>query len=161
MRRAENTGAIGKTRPRLIIDTNLLLLAIVGTVNRSLIGTFDRTRKYGVADYDAVISEMPRYSKLAITPGIAVETSNWIGYLKGLDYEVAWNHFCNLVKGALEVPVASSMACDHADSLSLRITDCSILIAAEKDTVVLTDDHPLYTALLDNGIKVLHLKQLL
>lgn len=161
MRQTRATDAIGRSQPRLMIDTNLLLLAVVGTVDPSLIGRFERTRKYTVKHYDAVISEMPKYAKLLITPGVAVEASNWIGYLKGLAYEAVWNQFCELISDASEIPVASVEACAHPDSLRLRITDCSILIAAGKDHVVLTDDGPLHEALLAHEIKALHIEQLL
>jgi rRNA-processing protein FCF1 len=160
MKRAGKAGAVLKSRPRLIIDTNLLLLTVVGTVDPALIGKFDRTKKYTVGDYDAVVSEMPRYSKLVITPGIAVETGNWIGYLKGIDYEAVWNRFCTLVGSACEIPVPSLTSCGHVDALRLGITDCSILIAAANDIVVLTDDRPLHKALCDHRIKALHLEQL-
>lgn len=160
MNRAKRTAGFPKSQPRLIIDTNLLLLTVIGSVDPSLIGKFERTRKYSIDDFDAIASEMPRYSKLVITPGIAVETSNWIGYLKGLDYEAVWSRFCSLISRSIEVAVPSLAACKHSDSPRLRITDCSILIAATKDIVVLTDDGSLHAALCNHGIKALHLEAL-
>jgi len=44
----------------LLIDTNLLVLFIVGTVNRNRIGNFKRTSKYSKDDYDLLVRVLER-----------------------------------------------------------------------------------------------------
>jgi hypothetical protein len=39
----------------LLIDTNLLVLFALGTVNRKRIETFKRTRQYAEADFDLLL----------------------------------------------------------------------------------------------------------
>jgi hypothetical protein len=51
--------------PGLLIDTNLLVLFIVGNVNRNRIETFKRTSKYNKEGFDllfGVISRLPSRS---------------------------------------------------------------------------------------------------
>jgi hypothetical protein len=40
---------------RLLVDTNLLVLFAVGSVNRNRIETFKRTRQYANSDYDLLV----------------------------------------------------------------------------------------------------------
>jgi len=40
----------------LLVDTNLLVLFTVGSVNRNRIETFKRTRQYSKGDYDLLVS---------------------------------------------------------------------------------------------------------
>jgi hypothetical protein len=61
---------------RLLIDTNLLVLLAVGTVNRDRIETFKRTRQYTTADYDLLVRVLERFDKLYTVAHVLAEVSN-------------------------------------------------------------------------------------
>jgi hypothetical protein len=48
----------------LLVDTNLLVLLTVGTVNRNRIDTFKRTRQYSQADYDLLLKFVAQFNPL-------------------------------------------------------------------------------------------------
>jgi hypothetical protein len=48
----------------LLIDTNLLVLFVVGSVNANRIGNFKRTRKYGSSDYRLLLRVIDKFKPL-------------------------------------------------------------------------------------------------
>ena len=81
----------------LIIDTNLLLLLVIGAVEEGRhIRNSKRLNAFNISDYDNVVKIMSSYDQVFITPYIATEVSNLIdlnGRAKLLVYEVARNLF--------------------------------------------------------------------
>ena len=65
------------SRKGLLIDTNLLILLIIGSLDRNLISTNARTRAYCPADYELLCAFI-QLSKgpILTTPNILTETSN-------------------------------------------------------------------------------------
>src|SRR5262245_26716632 len=60
----------------LLVDTNLLLLLVVGILDTSRIGTFKRTRTFTSADFDLLAGIVSRFSLIVTTPNILTEMSN-------------------------------------------------------------------------------------
>ena len=54
----------------ILIDTNILLLWFVGTVNRSRISQFNRTEKFLPEDYDLLVRILSYFSKIVTTPNV-------------------------------------------------------------------------------------------
>jgi hypothetical protein len=52
------------SRRGLLIDTNLLVLFVVGSVNRSRIEGFKRTSKYSEHNYELLLRVVERFSRL-------------------------------------------------------------------------------------------------
>ena len=65
-----------KVNKPLILDTNLLILVLVGLFDINSIGTFKRTNKYSERDYNNLIDIVKQFPKLVITPHIFAEISN-------------------------------------------------------------------------------------
>ena len=63
-------------RGGLLIDTNLVVLFAVGTVNRKRIEAFKRTRQYTEADFDLLLRLLDRPGPVYTTPHILAEVSN-------------------------------------------------------------------------------------
>lgn len=64
------------TRAGLLIDTNLLVLFAVGSVNRWRIETFKRTREYTKADFDLLLRALENQQPLYTTAHVLAEVSN-------------------------------------------------------------------------------------
>ena len=63
-------------RAGLLVDTNLLVLYVVGTVNRNRIETFKRTRQYTRADYDLLVRVLTNFEPLYTVAHVLAEVSN-------------------------------------------------------------------------------------
>src|ERR1039458_1874586 len=60
----------------LLVDTNLLVLYAVGTVNRNRIETFKRTRQYTMDDYDLLVRMLGNFEHLYTVAHVLAEVSN-------------------------------------------------------------------------------------
>ena len=67
----------------VLLDTNILLLYFVGSVDPKMIATFKRTQNKGFteADYYTLIGLLKQFRKAITTPNILTEVSNFLGQL--------------------------------------------------------------------------------
>src|ERR1035438_86249 len=65
-----------ENRAGLLVDTNLLVLFAVGTVNRNVIETFKRTCQYTKADYDLLVRVLGNFERLYTVAHVLAEVSN-------------------------------------------------------------------------------------
>jgi hypothetical protein len=141
----------------LIIDTNILVLLIVGTLERDLIRTHRRTRSFAPQDYDLLQLTMGRYGRLLTTHGVLTEASNLMG-----------NDFHQEIAGTLIAVCSPLVEVIHPKETvfaqegfaRLGFADSSILGALDEDTVVLTDDVDLYTQVMYLGWEALNFNHL-
>ena len=59
----------------ILVDTNLLLLLLIGKINKTLIGG-KRTEKYSQDHYDILVDFIKDFKRLITTPHILTEVSN-------------------------------------------------------------------------------------
>ena len=55
---------------KIIIDTNLLVLLVVGITERSLIQKHKRTRNFEVEDFDLLTGVLSNFDEIIVTPHI-------------------------------------------------------------------------------------------
>src|ERR1035437_9668843 len=60
----------------ILVDTNLLVLFVVGRVNRNRIETFKRTRQYTMDDYDLLVQVLGNFERLYTVAHVLAEMSN-------------------------------------------------------------------------------------
>ncbi len=139
----------------LIIDTNLLLLLVIGAVEEGRhIANSKRLKAFSEQDYHEVLQIMARFDNVFITPYIATEVSNLIdlkGYAKERAYVVARGLFAQFKK--IEVDIDKD--CQSELFLRFGLTDNSMIQLAS-DFSILTNDHrmlePLFAQNADNII---------
>ena len=61
---------------QIVVDTNLLLLLVIGITDRSLIAKHKRTRSFEAEDFDLLVSVLAGYDQVVVTPHIMTEVSN-------------------------------------------------------------------------------------
>ncbi|MCD4484901.1 hypothetical protein LQR31_10490 [Chromobacterium vaccinii] len=126
------------TRP-LIIDTNLLLLLIIGAVeDRRHIKNSRRLKDYNEDDYYAILEIFKRYDRILITPYIATEISNLIDLRDDVKTSVM-NFAREFFSKCEEIKSSINVDCEDDFFLSFGITDNS-LIRLVRDYNVLTND---------------------
>ena len=143
----------------LLIDTNLLLLLVVGTIKRDLIGKFKRTQTYLIEDFQRVVGIRKQFSKHWTTPNILTETDNLGRQLPEVDWPRFANAMSRLTQSLTERYVASIdvTSSEHysrfglSDSASIRI--CQPLL-------ILTDDMRMHGRALSSGIDSINLNHL-
>lgn len=132
----------------LLVDTNILVLLIIGTWDRDLIRRHRRTATFAPADYDLLESEIGKYRRVLTTQGVLTEASN----LMGNDFHAKVAQTLVEVCSPLEDVLSSKEAIfAHSAFARLGFADVSILVAVNDETVVLTDDVGLYNQVLVEG----------
>lgn len=127
-------------RAGLLIDTNLLLLYLVGLLDRTQITTFGRTDKYVPEDFDTLVAIAGRFQRVITTPHVLAEVSNLGGQLGGRRREEFFNVLATAISTLEEQYVISSDAMRGYHRLG--VTDAGIIHIATT-YLVLTDDFPL------------------
>ncbi len=145
----------------LIIDSNLMLLLVIGAVEGGRhIRNSKRLKAFNKSDYNRVLAIMACYDRVFVTPYIATEVSNLIdlnGYARLLAFEVARNLFSQFNK----IDVDLDRDCKSDYFLKFGITDNSLINYAS-NYFILTNDHrllgPLYKSNKDHVIPYIRLR---
>jgi hypothetical protein len=138
----------------LLVDTNLLLLLVVGAFAPGQIERFKRTRAYSVDDYVLLTGFVRGFDQMLATPNILTEVSNLAGQLAEPARSGALRALGTLALKIEEQYLASRTLVAEADFLRFGLTDVAILIAARGRVAVITDDLPLYVRLASLGLDV-------
>jgi hypothetical protein len=138
----------------LIVDSNLLVLLVVGLTSRALIGKHLNTKSFTAPDFDLLI-ELISDHKCSITPTIAAETSNLLGQdrKKEPDRSRIFKMFEHVLETWFESYEPSGLVAKLPEFSRLGLTDTAILLAAERRHIVTTDLH-LFLSASARGIDV-------
>jgi hypothetical protein len=135
------------------IDSNLLLLYIVGSQGRDLIARHRRLEGYSVTDYELLIDFLALASEVLVTPNTLTETSNLIRQHREPQRSQLMGRLRAVIQDSQEVSVASLEAADNPVFESFGLTDAVLLEVATAQTPLLTVDSGLCRAVLEaNGL---------
>jgi hypothetical protein len=143
----------------LLIDTNILVLHIIGSWDRAAIRAHRRTAAFAPQDYDLLQSEIRRYQRVLTTHGVLTEASNLMGNDFHEDVAPTLVKVCTPLVEV--VHPKETMFAERAFS-RLGFADASVLAALDDETIVLTDDVNLYSQALFQGREAInfnHLRQ--
>lgn len=130
----------------LVIDTNLLLLLVIGAVeNGRFISKSNRLNGFNELDYQIIVKIISAFDQVYLTSYIAAETSNLIdltGHAKKLAYGIARLLFSEFK----QIKVCIKNDCSDENFLRFGLTDASIISLATKYTI-LTNDNRMLPAL--------------
>lgn len=128
--------------PIAVLDTNILLLLLVGETHTQLIPRVRRLSRYSIAAYSALKRSLARVRKLVITPHALAELSNLS--FKDLAAETRGAYldvFRRVLSGFAEDAIDKDTILKHPLLEKVGVTDVSLAQAGAKpDTVVVTDD---------------------
>lgn len=148
------------TRAGLLIDTNLLVLFVVGSVNPDRISDFKRTSNYSLSDYRLLRLIIERISPIYTVPHVMAEVSN-LTDMNGPERLQA-RLVLKATMETLEEPAMPSLVASRDENYTgLGLVDAAIaVVARERKCGVLTDDHKLYLALCRQGATVVNFTHL-
>lgn len=145
---------------RLLVDTNLLVLFAVGTVNRGRIETFKRTSQYTRADYDLSLRVIARFKVLYTVPHVLAEVSN-LTDLGGSEGRQARHVLKETISLLNEPAMPSVRAAEDVLYPKLGLVDAAIgAVARSHNCTVLTDDLDLYLLLSHDQVNVIYFTHL-
>jgi len=147
----------------LLLDTNLLLVSLVGQFGPGCVEQFKRTSNYSTTDFDLIQGTISRYAGVCTTPHVIVEVSNLLDHLGKDRRTAARNLLASFADDAPEYFVKSAEVVFTPAYLKLGVTDAALYhIANQHDLVLLTADLELYHYASGLGVQAVnfnHLRQ--
>lgn len=144
----------------ILIDTNILLLYFIGTVNRERISRFKRTEQFLPEDYDLLQQLLSYFQKLVTTPNILTEVNSLANQLGEPERSQWFTIFAQGLSILDEFYIESKAVATNEKFTKFGLTDCGILNLAKAHYLVLTDDLKLAAYLQKEGINVINFNNL-
>ena len=149
-------GLIEKHRAKgVLVDTNLLVLFLVGTVNRQRILNFKRTGDFTIEDYDLLVRLIDWFGQLIATPHVLSQVSD-LADLTGNELTEIRELFKVLVENIEESYDTSRLIVGDPAFRRLGLTDAAIATVCSRGILVLTGDAQLHAALQARTIDALN-----
>jgi hypothetical protein len=144
-----------QSRHTVLVDTNILLLLVVGSTDPSKVGAMSRTKQYSVEDYRAASSIVEAFRWTVTTPHVLSQTSD---LLRGSGaYGELAHALSQKLKAVFIVTqehfVPARVLARPLEFHSVGLADASVLDAAHRGCTIFTDDLPLHNVILSRGGK--------
>jgi hypothetical protein len=140
----------------VVLDSNLLLLLIVGIADRTYIRKHRRLQAYSEDDFDLLRRLIGPMSAIIVTPNVLTETSNFAQQIAEPARTRIATAFTALLDGLDEQYVPSKRAAAQPEFLRLWLTDSGILDRMTEENILLTADLSLYLAAERRGHKAIN-----
>lgn len=124
----------------ILIDTNILLLWVVGTVNKKRITKFKRTQQFVPEDFDLLLRIISNFSKVITIPQILTEVNSLTNQLGEPERSYALMIIKEAINQFIEIYSPSQEIAKHSEFSRFGLTDCGISLTASNQYLVLTDD---------------------
>lgn len=133
------------------IDTNLLLLYVVGREDRTIIAKHRRLDNYSIEDYSLLLQMLREANQVFVTPNTLTETSNLLGQHREPERSRLFQKLGDIIQESREITVASAVASSNPIFHWLGLTDAVLWEVATPDTPLVTVDFRLYLQALTKG----------
>lgn len=140
----------------VLVDTNLLLLYVVGQYDTSRITQFKRTSQFSVDDYHLLCRVIGGFATRAATPNVLTEVSNLAAQLGEPARHNCLRQFSTQIPMLDERYIESRDAATHDRFAEIGLTDAALWLAASTGLLVVTDDFRLYGLLTSQGIDAIN-----
>lgn len=124
----------------ILIDTNILLLYFVGTVNRERISRFKRTQQFVPENYDLLVQILDSFQKIVTTPNILTEVNSLANQLGEPERSRCFTIFAEGISKLEESYISSKAIATNERFTKFGLTNFGISNLAKNQYLVLTDD---------------------
>ncbi len=138
----------------ILIDTNALVLLIVGLIDNDLIGKHKRTSIYDVEDFYLLIQMIGDLNQLVVLPNIWTEVDNLLNNFSGLYKHPYVEKITEIIRVTSEKYLDSVSGTEIHSFYELGLTDSLILEYAKECKFLITSDSKLSDYATAYGIKV-------
>jgi len=139
----------------VLVDSNLLVLLLVGLVNKRRIGDFKRTQNFTIKDFELLSRLINWFGRLVTTPHVLTQVSD-LTDLHGNDLWTVRGRFASLVELMDESYDESKTLVSHPLFSRLGLSDAAIATVCARGILVLTSDVSLQLALQHQGADALN-----
>jgi hypothetical protein len=148
----------------VVVDTNLLVLLVVGAASRDYISKHKRLGGFTVDDFDLVGLILAQFSEIVLLPHILAEVSSIARQIDGPARAAIQSAFQTLIATCAEFPVQSLDGARRDEFVELGVMDAVILHFCEMDVggltpTLLTTDTTLANCAHSLGYSVIDYKQ--
>lgn len=128
----------------IFLDANILVLLVVGQVRPDLLAKISPGNvSFDVDDFELIVAILKEFENTVTTPYILAEVNNLllrIDHNSRIECREKLGEYISLLTNFYTAPIA---LVKHPQFKSFGIADISILHAASKETLILTEDGPL------------------
>lgn len=140
-----------------LIDTNSLVVLIIGLIDPQLIQRHRRTSIYEEQDFNNLVSFIGDINKLIVIPNVWTEADNLLNNFNRGHKESYIEQITNIIKLTSEKFLASKIATQSDGFFELGLTDSLLLEYAKECDVLITSDSQLSDYAIAYGVKVFDL----
>jgi len=144
-----------------LIDSNSLLVLILGLMNPSLINKHKKTSIYSEEDFEYLIEVIGNINSLVVLPNIWTEVDNLLNNFNGNHKDLYVEIIIQTIKNTTEKYLESSLIEVNYAFYDLGLTDTLILEHAKNCELLITSDSTLSDYARSQGVKVFDLKELI
>ena len=138
----------------ILIDTNALIVLLVGLIDIRLFETHKRTSIYDEADFQDLLSVIGSVDQLVVLPNIWTEVDNLLNNFRGAYKYQYIEQLTSIIKASSEKYMASTLATVNDHFIDLGLTDTLILEHAKNCKLLVTSDSRLSDFAVAYGISV-------
>lgn len=142
---------------RLLLDSNVLLLLLVGRLDVSKIGS-RKLSDFDMTDFQLALFHAHGIPRHISTPHILTEVSNHLGDSRQYLVSGGLEALRTYAYSVEEIVSDSRSLTQTSDFLALGLTDAAIMQLADLTTRVITVDHHLCGRLSAKGVEVINLR---
>ena len=142
------------------MDSGLLVLFVVGTLDVSLVPRHGRTDDFTAEDYELLTRCLGTYKRIHVTPNIVTEASNLLRQTDRKCGEKLMDVLREVIGRIDESYVTSKKAASSKALGWAGVADCSIVKGFGKRIDILTVDFPLYRFLQASGYRAINFHNL-
>ena len=140
-----------------LIDTNSLVILLVGLIDPKLINKHRRTSIYEEQDFIDLLEFIGDFKDLIVLPNVWTEVDNLLNNFNRDRKESYIIHITNTIKSTTEKFLESQSAVNNASFYDLGLTDSLLLEYSKVCKFLITSDSNLSDYAIANGIKVFDL----
>ena len=143
------------------VDTNLLLLLVVGHIAPSYIEKHKRPSAFRPSDYVLLVNTLSKFSRVRLIPHALAEASNLLGHgvLDPLRTQL-FSTLKEVIDRSSEDAVESRTAAARPQYTRLGLTDAAWLTILDARTTLLSDDRLLCVSAADQGFATIFFSDL-
>lgn len=139
----------------IVVDSNILMLLIVGSLGPQWIGRHRRTQNFRAADFELLVRFLSRFKKVVTTPNVLTEVSNLVGKVIEIVDRLKIS-----IESMEEKYVTTREAVTWSRFRHFGIADSATALLAKEGLLILTDDIELAQTLEHDGLAVLNFDHL-
>ncbi|MGM0581733.1 MAG: hypothetical protein ACQETL_13690 [Bacteroidota bacterium] len=143
-----------------LIDSNALLVLILGLMNPSLINKHKKTSIYSSEDYENLLGVIGSIESLVVLPNIWTEVDNLLNKFNRNQKELYVEKIIQTIKNTTEQYLQSNLIEENHAFYDLGLTDTLILEHAKNCELIITSDSTLSDYARSQGVEVFDLKEL-